>query len=53
MQIKVKRSRKRNGKAYRNIQKIARLRKVHRKLLKKTSARKVLKAKRALKEAAK
>jgi hypothetical protein len=34
MQIKVKRSTKRNGKAYRKIQKAARLRKAHRKLLK-------------------
>lgn len=35
MQIKVKRSTKRIGKAYRNIQKIKRLRKQHRKRFKK------------------
>lgn len=37
MQIKVKRSRKRIGKSYRKTQKVKRLRKVHRKLLKKRS----------------
>ena len=36
MQIKVKRSTKRIGKAHRKIQKIKRLRRAHRKLLKKT-----------------
>jgi hypothetical protein len=35
MQINVKKKRKRVGKAHRNVQKIARLRKAHRKLLKK------------------
>jgi hypothetical protein len=39
MQIKVKRSTKRVGKSYRKIQKINRLRKAHRKLLKKTRNR--------------
>jgi hypothetical protein len=39
MQIKVKRSRKRVGKAYRNIQKIARIRKVRRKLFKRNRNR--------------
>ena len=37
MQINVKKSKKRVGKAYRNIQKIGRLRKAHRKLMKKHS----------------
>jgi hypothetical protein len=37
MQIKVKRSKKRVGKAYRKIQKISRLKKVRRKLLKRHS----------------
>ncbi len=35
MQIKVKRSRKRIGKSYRKVQKLKRIRKPHRKLLKK------------------
>ena len=34
MQIKVKRSRRRKGKAYRKIQKLKRIRRPHRKLLK-------------------
>lgn len=34
MQIKVKKSKKRIGKPYRRVQKIRRLRKAHRKLLK-------------------
>ncbi len=37
MQIKVKRSRKRIGKAHRNIQKIRRLRRTHRRLFKKNT----------------
>lgn len=37
MQIKVKKSRRRIGKAYRNIQKISRIRKEHRKRLKRNS----------------
>lgn len=37
MQIKVKKSRKHIGKAYRNIQKIRRLRRAHRKLMKRNS----------------
>ncbi len=37
MQITVRRSKKRIGKAYRNVQKIKRLRKAHRKLLKRRS----------------
>jgi hypothetical protein len=39
MQIKVKKSRKRVGKAYRNIQKIKRLRKAHRKRMKRNLKR--------------
>ncbi len=39
MQIKVKRSKKRVGKKYRNIQKIARIRKAHRKLFKRNKNR--------------
>jgi hypothetical protein len=37
MQIKVRISKKRIGKSYRNVQKIKRLRKAHRKILKKNS----------------